>query len=90
VSWQSGGDDSAKRQSSMYRQLTEGERYILSAYKRDKQSLRSIAKRLNRSPSTLSREVRRNATVDDRKPNPLYIPSKAKSRRMAEGDDPGV
>lgn len=55
----------------MYRQLTEGERYILSAYKRDKQSLRSIAKRLNRSPSTLSREVRRNATVDDRKPNPL-------------------
>lgn len=64
----------------MYRQLTEGERYILSAYKRDKQSLRSIAKRLNRSPSTLSREVRRNATVDDRKPNPLYIPSKAQEQ----------
>ena len=65
----------------MYHQLTEGERYILSAYKRDKQSLRSIAKLLGRSPSTLSREVRRNATVDDRKPNPLYIPSKAQERR---------
>ena len=64
----------------MCRQFTEGERYILSAYKRDKQSLRSIAKRLNRSPSTLSREVRRNATVDDRKPNPLYIPSKAQEQ----------
>ena len=64
----------------MYRQLTEGERYILSAYKRDKQSLRSIAKLLGRSPSTLSREVRRNATVDDRKPNPLYIPSKAQEQ----------
>ena len=64
----------------MYHQLTEGERYILSAYKRDKQSLRSIAKLLGRSPSTLSREVRRNATVDDRKPNPLYIPSKAQEQ----------
>lgn len=64
----------------MYRQLTEGERYILSAYKRDKQSLRSIAKRLGRSPSTLSREVRRNATNDGRKPNPLYIPSKAQEQ----------
>ena len=64
----------------MYNQLTEGERYILSAYKRDKESLRSIAKRLGRSPSTLSREVRRNATNDGRKPNPLYIPSKAQEQ----------
>ena len=64
----------------MYCQLTEGERYLLSAYKRDKQSLRSIAKLLGRSPSTLSREVRRNATNDQRKPNPLYIPSKAQEQ----------
>ena len=64
----------------MYNQLTEGERYILSAYKRDKESLRSIAKRLGRSPSTLSRELRRNATLDQRKPNPLYIPSKAQEQ----------
>ena len=80
VSWQTEGDHSGKRRSLMYHQLTEGERYILSAYKRDKQSLRSIAKLLGRSPSTLSREVRRNATVDDRKPNPLYIPSKAQEQ----------
>ena len=59
----------------MYSQLTEAERYTLSTLKRDKRSLRSIAKLLGRSPSTLSREVRRNATNDQRKPNPLYIPS---------------
>lgn len=64
----------------MYRQLTEAERYTLSALKRDKRSLRSIAKLLDRSPSTLSREVRRNATIDHRKPNPLYIPSKAQEQ----------
>ena len=61
----------------MYRQLTEAERYTLSAFKRDKRSLRSIAKLLDRSPSTLSREVRRNSTIDHRKPNPSYVPSKA-------------
>ena len=64
----------------MYRQLTEAERYTLSTLKRDKQSLRSIAKLLGRSPSTVSREVRRNATNDQRKPNPLYIPSKAQEQ----------
>ena len=64
----------------MYRQLTEAERYTLSTLKRDKRSLRSIAKLLGRSPSTLSREFRRNATNDQRKPNPLYIPSKAQEQ----------
>ena len=45
----------------MYRQLTEAERYTLSTLKRDKWSLRRIAKFMGRSPSTFSREVRRNA-----------------------------
>jgi len=64
----------------MYCQVTEAERYTVSALKRAKWSLRRIARFLGRSPSTLSREVRRNATVDDRKPNPLYIPSKAQEQ----------
>ena len=64
----------------MYRQLTEAERYTLSAFKRDKRSLRSIAKLLDRSPNTLSREVRRNSTIDHRKPNPSYVPSKAQEQ----------
>ena len=64
----------------MYCQLTEAERYTLSTLKRARWSLRRIAKFMGRSPSTFSREVRRNATVDDRKPNPLYIPSKAQEQ----------
>ena len=80
MSWQTERDISAKRRSPMYRQLTEAERYTLSTLKRARWSLRRIAKFMGRSPSTFSREVRRNATVDDRKPRPLYIPSKAQEQ----------
>lgn len=61
----------------MYHQLTEPERYTLSALKREGHSFRSIAQALQRSPSTISREIRRNATVAQGKPRPLYVPSKA-------------
>ena len=61
----------------MYCQLTEPERYTLSVLKREGCSLRSIAQILQRNPSTISREVRRNATVVQGKPRPLYVPSKA-------------
>jgi IS30 family transposase len=60
-----------------YRQLTEAERYTLSALKREGWSLRNIAQALQRSPSTISREIRRNATIDRHRPRPLYVPSKA-------------
>lgn len=61
----------------MYHQLTEAERYTLSVLKREGRSLRNIAQALQRSPSTISREIRRNATLDRNRPNPLYVPSKA-------------
>lgn len=61
----------------MYHQLTEPERYTLSVLKREGHSLRSIARLLQRSPSTISREIQRNATVVQGKPRPLYVPSKA-------------
>lgn len=61
----------------MYSQLTEPERYTLSVLKRDGHSLRAIARMLQRSPSTISREIRRNATLVQGKPRPLYVPSKA-------------
>src|SRR3546814_18580380 len=32
---------------------------------------------MKRSPSTISREIRRNATIDHNRPRPLYVPSKA-------------
>lgn len=56
-----------------YRQLAREERYLISAYLKAKWSLRAIAAELGRSPSTISREVRRNATTHDG----AYRPSKA-------------
>ena len=79
----------------MYHQLTEPERYTLSVLKRDGHSQRSIAEILQRSPSTISREIRRNATVVQGKLRPLYVPSKAqehangrrtRSRRVKQHD----
>ncbi len=47
-----------------YRQLTQEERYQLSALKELGQTQRQIAQALGRSPSTISRELRRNQGVD--------------------------
>ena len=47
-----------------YRQLTSGERYELSALRKQGYSQRAIARALGRAPSTISREVRRNAKSD--------------------------
>ena len=48
-----------------YAQITLRERYALAVLYRQGQSLRAIAAALGRSPSTLSRELRRNATRYD-------------------------
>ena len=44
-----------------YRQLTSGERYALSALRKQGCSQAQIARTLNRHPSTISREIRRNS-----------------------------
>lgn len=63
-----------------YRQLTEGQRYQISLLLSEKVSLRKIAEKLHVSPSTVSREVRRNSVTSG-----CYEPSqahgKAKRRR---------
>jgi transposase, IS30 family len=48
-----------------YHQLTREERYLIACGLRRKQTLREIAEALQRAPSTVSREVRRNATAHD-------------------------
>jgi len=62
-----------------YHQLTQEERYLISSGVRLKCSQRELAKLLGRSPSTLSRELRRNATVHDG----LYRAAKASHRSHA-------
>jgi IS30 family transposase len=48
-----------------YRQLTQGERYVMARMLHQRRSLRAIALVLGRSASTISREQRRNATHHD-------------------------
>ena len=47
-----------------YRQLTQEERYPISALKQLGRTQRQIAQALGRSPSTISRELRRNQEGD--------------------------
>jgi transposase, IS30 family len=61
----------------MYCQLTESERYTLSVLRRQGLSSRSIADILDRAPSTITRELRRNACHTT---NGAYRPSKAQER----------
>jgi IS30 family transposase len=48
----------------MYAQITPEERYEIGALRRQKLSVRAIARALGRSPSTISREVQRNRKAD--------------------------
>ena len=61
----------------MYSQLTEPERYTLGVLNRQGMSHRAIARILGRSPSTISREIRRNACHAT---DGAYRPSKAQER----------
>ena len=47
-----------------YRQLTSEERYALSTLRKQGYGVRRIARALHRAPSTISRELRRNAKSD--------------------------
>lgn len=48
-----------------YHQLTYRERYLIGKHKSSGESVRTIARMLHRSPSTISRELRRNADRSD-------------------------
>ncbi|RDV23878.1 IS30 family transposase [Alteromonas aestuariivivens] len=67
-----------------YKQLIEGQRYQIEAYLREGFSYREIGKRLGKSHSTISREVRRNRIRDSH-----YLPevaqAKAEKRRCQAG-----
>ena len=64
-----------------YHQLSDDERYQIGAMRRAKSSLRAIARELGRSPSTISREIRRNAYPTDGRYKPLHACQMARGRR---------
>ncbi len=61
-----------------YRQITSGERYAIAALKKRGLSIRQIAIELGRSPSTISRDLRRNLSSQGR-----YTPFKANQQSRA-------
>lgn len=61
----------------MYHQLTEPERYTVGVLRRQGLGIRAIARMLARDPSTISREIRRNACHAT---DGAYRPSKAQER----------
>ncbi|MDP2004149.1 MAG: IS30 family transposase, partial [Rubrivivax sp.] len=61
-----------------YHQLTAQERYLILHHKSNGHSLRQIGEMLNRSASTISRELKRNVSGDGR-----YRPDKAESYARA-------
>lgn len=63
-----------------YQHLTIKEREKLQLMLWQKQSVRAIAKELNRSPSSISREINRNRRSDGKR---LYIPRTAHERAIA-------
>lgn len=77
MSGQTERDLSARRGSILYSQLTEQERYTVGVLRRQGLSGRAIAYVLDRSPSTISREIRRNACHAT---DGAYRPSKAQER----------
>ena len=62
----------------MSAQITREERYAIMALKKQRYSIRAIARELGRSPSTVSRELSRN-----RRPSGLYSPGVAHSYAVA-------
>ena len=64
-----------------YHQLTQEERYLISNGVRLNRSQRELAELLGRSPSTVSRELRRNATTHDGRYRVVKAHSYAVARR---------
>lgn len=64
-----------------YNQLTDDERYQIAAMRLHRNSLRAIARHLGRSPSTISREITRNAYPTDGRYRASKACSYAKTRR---------
>ena len=64
-----------------YHQLTSGERYMLSALRKQGLSQADIARQLGRSPSTISRELRRNACPTSGFYRPLRADARSRHRR---------
>ncbi|EME0159030.1 IS30 family transposase [Vibrio vulnificus] len=63
-----------------YTHLTENERYMMSALRKQGISVVNIAKELGRHKSTIYREFKRNSRYNAYRPHPSYQPARAQQR----------
>lgn len=68
--------------------LTQPERYQAHALREAGMSLRAIGKRMERSPSTLCRELKRNRSAAGYLPDPAHV--RAKERRRCASERPRI
>ncbi len=71
-----------------YRQLQPGERMRIEIWKSEKVSLRAMARRLSRAPSSLTRELARNAQADAARYDALA--AQRSTRRSRSGGNAGA
>lgn len=64
-----------------YMHLSDEERHLIAALRKLGKSMRAIAKELDRSPATISREVKRNAYTTDGRYRAFHAGSKYRGRR---------
>jgi Helix-turn-helix domain len=64
-----------------YQHLSDDERYQIAAMRLRKFGLRAISRELGRSPSTISREIQRNAYTTDGRYKAYHACNMARSRR---------
>lgn len=70
-----------------YKHLSKEERYVIGALRTQRLSLRAIARQMKRSPSTISREIRRNNQSQDGRYRASHADSNynARKRRARRG-----
>lgn len=68
-----------------YKQLNIEEREIIQQMLWGKESIRDIAKKLNRSPSTISREINKNIPEEQRRYTPRLANERAETKRKSRG-----
>ncbi len=68
-----------------YKQLKIEEREIIQKMLWDKETIRNIAKKLNRSPSTISREINKNIPKEHRRYTPRLANERAETKKKSRG-----
>jgi IS30 family transposase len=65
-----------------YQRMSEQERWCIDRWRQDDQGVREMARRLDRAPSSISREIARNTGQRGYRPKQAHEKAQAKARRL--------